>query len=378
MRVGIIGLGHRLGYLARVFQACVPGFSVAGYVDTSPAGLTGMQKAGVDAGKSYETLDALMQAEKPDLLMIGTPNHLHLPLLRAALAHDVKIFCEKPVVTTLDETFELLKLLKAHGGPSRVMVGLVLRYAPLYIDLSRAVTEGALGNIVSIEASEHIAPWHGGFFMRDWRRHTKYTGGYMLEKCCHDLDLYQGIVGARAMRVASFGGRKSFVPANAADGERELHHKMRTGWESGTRVFDSDGDIVDYQTAIIEYANGTAMTFHANLNVPNHFRRFAVMGTKGTAEGDFVRKYFRLADARSNEVTLDKTYSDSALSHHYGADEMMAADIAAHVSYGAALPVSVIDALVAGVTAMMIDEARRTGAVVDLKPIWERFDALLA
>ena len=94
-------------------------------------------------------------------------------------------------------------------------MGLVLRYSPLYRDLRAAQAEGKLGDVVSIEASEHIPPYHGAFFMRDWRRYENYSGSFMLEKCCHDLDLYNGVVGARPRFVSSFGGRKSFTPANA-------------------------------------------------------------------------------------------------------------------------------------------------------------------
>ena len=36
MRVGIVGLGYRLAYLARVFSAEQPDFSVVGYVDPDP------------------------------------------------------------------------------------------------------------------------------------------------------------------------------------------------------------------------------------------------------------------------------------------------------------------------------------------------------
>ena len=71
----------------------------------------------------------------------------------------------------------------------------------------------SLGNIISIEASEHIMPWHGGFFMRNWRRKEKFSGGFMLEKCCHDIDFYNMIVGCRPKKVASFGGRRSFIPS---------------------------------------------------------------------------------------------------------------------------------------------------------------------
>ena len=49
--------------------------------------------------------------------------------------------------------------------------------------------------------------------MRDWRRLEKYSGGFMLEKCCHDIDLYNGIVGDRPSRVVSFGGRNNFIPS---------------------------------------------------------------------------------------------------------------------------------------------------------------------
>ena len=39
MRVGIIGLGYRLAYLARVFTAARSDFEIVGYVDPAPAGL---------------------------------------------------------------------------------------------------------------------------------------------------------------------------------------------------------------------------------------------------------------------------------------------------------------------------------------------------
>ena len=258
------------------------------------------------------------------------------------------------------------------------MVGLVLRYAPLYVDLRKAIAGGLLGNIASIEASEHIAPYHGAFFMRDWRRYSRYSGSFLLEKCCHDLDLYQGAVGARPLRMASFGGRKSFVPANDSHTNGDVYQRKPSGWMGSDKVFDSDGDIIDYQTAIIEYANGVAMTFHTNTNVPDQFRRFCIVGSKGMAEGDFIRNYFKVHDAVTGEKRIDTSYYTSGLSEHYGADEKMARDIAAHLQTGAPLPVSVVDALEAGLTAIKIDEARLRRTLLDLTETWEKFDAALA
>ncbi|WP_423360680.1 hypothetical protein F7H86_03785 [Novacetimonas hansenii] len=239
-----------------------------------------------------------------------------------------------------------------------------------------------LGDIASIEAAEHIAPFHGAFFMRDWRRYEKYSGGFLMEKCCHDLDLYNSIVGARPMRVASFGGRRSFTPENMPTNwgvnDTEVYFRKPSGWMGTDKVFDSDADIVDSQTALIEYANGASLAFHANTNVADQFRRFCIIGAQGMAEGDFIRGFLKMHDARTSECVMDKAFPRStALSLHYGADEQMAADVYDHVTEGRPLPVSAIDALEAGLLIFMIEEARRTRTVIELADSWAQFDEAL-
>jgi len=380
MKVGIIGLGFRLGYLARVFTEMVPDFEVVAYVDDAPAGAPYAAEHGVSVGTSYDTLEEMLEKADFDVLIVGSPNHMHLGHIRIGLEHGKKVFTEKPVVTTIEETMALAELIREYGSDN-VMVGLVLRYAPLYKDLRKAQAEGLLGGVVSIEASETIPPYHGAFFMRDWRRYERYSGSFMLEKCCHDLDLYNGVMGCRPKYVSSFGGRKIFVPENAPQSQGindlEVYYRKPSGWMGSDKVFDSDGDIIDYQTANVEYENGSALLFHTNLSVPHDFRRFAIIGSKGMAEGDFIRNYFQVTDSRTSNRLIDTTYQLSELSQHYGADEQMAADIGNHVKNGHPLPVSVIDALEAGLLALSMDEARRTRSVVDMTSIWQRFDAAL-
>ncbi len=111
--------------------------------------------------------------------------------------------------------------------------------------------------------------------------------------------------------------------------------------------------------------------------MPDDFRRFCVIGAKGMAEGDFIRNFFKVHDARTRDKLVDTTFALSELSDHYGADEQMARDIAGHMLEGKPLPVSVVDALEAGLLAITMDEARRTRSVVDMTPIWKRFDEAL-
>ncbi|NHO33948.1 Gfo/Idh/MocA family protein [Acetobacter fallax] len=381
MKVGIVGLGFRLGYLAHVFSVVRPDFEVVGYVDPDSAGLAYMAQRGVSPGTRYDSLEAMLETAGLDLLMVGSPNVFHLEHIRIGLEHGMKIFSEKPVVVDLEQTLALARLLSDFPS-DQLMVGFVMRYAPLYQALKQAQADNMLGPIASIEAAEHIAPFHGAFFMRDWRRYTQYSGGFMLEKCCHDLDLYNSVVGARPARVASFGGRRSFIPENRPENwganDTEVYFRKPSGWLGTDEVFESDADIVDSQTALIEYENGASLAFHANSNVADQFRRFCIVGARGMAEGDFIRGFMKVHDARTSECLVDSRFPRStALSLHYGADEQMAADVYDHVLDGRPLPVSAIDALEVGLLVYMIEQARRTRSVIELADHWIAFDNAL-
>lgn len=385
MKICIVGLGARISNVARLLAKAIPDAEFSAYCDPTPAGLEALAAATGNRLTAYEIPSDMLSREKPDLVMVGSPNFLHLDHLGAALRSDVpRIFTEKPVVISEDETFDLLGLMRDHDGLDRMIVGLVLRYSPLYRALRESVGAGQLGDIVSIEATEHIGPYHGAFFMRDWRRHTRLSGGFMLEKCCHDLDLYNGVAGARPMQIASFGGRKSFVPENAPPSGHVLPVPPRFAgdvspfvprWGGTDDAFNSDGDIVDYQTALVNYANGVNLCFHTNLNVPDDYRRFAVFGTRGMAEGDFNRNYYRVHDALTSEKLVDRNDLDTVGSDHKVSDHAMARDLARHFETGSELPVGVLDALVAGLTAMKMNEARLSKSVVDLTGTWEKFDS---
>ena len=373
MKVVTAGIGLRAGHVLSIMKEAMPEIAFVGYHDPQPSYL---HMIGDDVPAFDDVADMLAQTQ-PDLFFVGSPNSFHLEHIKLGLAAGVRMFTEKPVVTSVDDTMELASLLAEHGT-DRVMVGLVLRYSQHMVDL-RAVLD-RLGPITSLEANEHIAPYHGAFFMRDWRRMIKWSGGFMLEKCCHDIDIYNMVTGSRPVTVASFGGRKSFVPEHAptSNVENEIMHRKTSVWESVDDAFHSDGDIIDYQTAILRYDSGASLAFHTNLNVPDEHRRFCVMGALGMAEGDFVRGSLK-ATARDGTVIADHDYTtmDAArASSHYGADHMMVDDIAAFLRGASdSLPVGVVDALEAGLVAMALDEARISGAMVDMTATWAAFDA---
>ena len=377
MKIGAIGLGNRIAHVYHELSKINQDADLVAFVDPQPIGRDYAERNHFFPPQEYSSLNEMLLNEKLDLLMIGSPNHLHLDHIKIGLNAGIKIFAEKPIVIDEAQSFELARLL-GEFGQDQVLVGLVLRYSQHARSVRELINKNVLGNIISIEASEHIMPWHGGFFMRNWRRKEKFSGGFMLEKCCHDIDFYNMIVGCRVKRVASFGGRSSFIPENKPEKNLEEFTKYNlSGWEAKESVFDSDADIVDHQVAIIEYENGATLAFHTNMRVPDEFRRFAVIGTNGMVEGDFVRGFLKAHDQQNN-VVLEEDYGAAFGKDkgHYGADNLMLKDINQHLinSEKINLPVGVKDCIEAGLIAMKIDESRKTGKIIDLTSSWSSLD----
>ena len=375
VKVGICGLGERAATVAAHFHAASDSVEVVGYVDPNPYGLRNLNELGI-CPVGYDDLAIMLKQEGVDLLIVGSPNHLHLEHIEQALkSSDAVIFTEKPAVATQRQTFELLGLLQKYGA-ERVLVGLVLRYSQLYRDLENVHSSGYLGEVISIDAREHIAPHHGAFFMRDWRRYERYSGGFMLEKCCHDLDMYMSLIPSRPKHVVSFGGRRFFVEQNARRESSEIYNRWQGRWNHADHCFTNDGDLIDHQTVLVEFANGANLAFHTNLNAPSVTRQFCVLGTDGMVEGDFERAYFRARKNSRSKLAKDVKYSWKEDDRtHYGSESLMVKEILSHVEHGNPLPVTIKDALAAGLVAMAIDEARKTRSILCMADTWDEFDA---
>ena len=243
---------------------------------------------------------------------------------------------------------------------------------------------GALGEIVSIDATEHLPPEHGAYLARNWRRKQAWGGSYLLDKVCHDFDIFGRIAGARPVRVASFGGRRIFTEARAETATRvwdtgeEAYVLADGGWGGANDAFQSDMDVTDHQNALVEYDNQVRLSFHANSHVGLTERRWYVAGTEGTLIADLVRNRLMVRPALSRGKPERIDYGGLTEDAHNGADQAMARDLLATLSEGAPFPVTPFDSLEAGLTVMAIDEAMASGEVLDCRPMWARYDAAMS
>ncbi len=381
-RLAVIGLGQRIAHVIRAMATTGWSLEIAGHVDPAPVGRPILDEGGLAPGPAFATVEGLLAAGPFDLVMIGSPNHLHLAHLEAAMTARWPIFVEKPIVRTAAETFALAERLATARAPP-IFVGLVMRSMPLVREVLARARSGELGTLVSMDATEHLHPEHGAYLARNWRRRAHWGGSFLLDKVCHDFDIFGALAGARAARVASFGGRRIFTPdepgrPRAYDDGEPAYALRDAGWAAADDPFASDMDVADHQTAIVDYASGFTLAFHANSHVALQERRWYLAGTRGTLIADLVRNRLmvRRALARGKPERID--FGNRTADLHNGADEAMAADLLAALEGGAAFPVSPWESMEAGLTVMAIDEARERGAAVDLASTWARLDAARA
>lgn len=116
---------------------------------------------GIDPDRAYASYREMFEAERKredgiELVVIATPNHLHLPVAEAALAAGIPVMSDKPATATYDEALKLEAVVAASGLP----YGLTHTYAGYsLVREARAIcARGQLGAIRKI-AVEYLQGW---------------------------------------------------------------------------------------------------------------------------------------------------------------------------------------------------------------------------
>jgi predicted dehydrogenase len=115
----------------------------------------------IDPARAYASYQALIDAECGredviDFVVITTPNHLHLPIARAALEAGIPVMSDKPATATYDEVLELEALVKGSGLP----YGLTHTYAGYQMvrEARAIIASGAIGEIRKV-AVDYLQGW---------------------------------------------------------------------------------------------------------------------------------------------------------------------------------------------------------------------------
>ncbi len=236
--------------------------SVHGIFDTSEQSMDAAESAyrnySADTPMRYADLKSACMDPAVDAIFICTPNFTHFDVLQVALESGKPIFLEKPMATTLADAARIVE--QGNDYCEFIQIGLQYRYKAQYVEaFQEALERKSLGAIKTISMSEYRPPFLDK--VGQWNKFNEYSGGTLVEKCCHYFDLINLLADAKPRRVYASGGQA----VNFLDFERE----------------GKKSDIDDHGFVTIDYSNGVRASFTLNMFCPDFYEELVVSGTEG-------------------------------------------------------------------------------------------------
>lgn len=234
----------------------------------------------------YDDLRSACMDPAAGVLLICTPNYTHMDILQVAMQSGKPILLEKPMATDLADAAAIVELDADYK--SFIQIGLQYRFKAQYVEaFHEALVRRSLGTLKTIAVSEHRPPFLDK--VEQWNKYNRYTGGTLVEKCCHYFDLINRLAESTPVKVYASGGQA----VNFIDFER--------GGEPA--------DIDDHAFVVIDYANGVRANFSLNMFAHGFFEELVVGGDRGCLKARESVDFHRQTDP---EVTLHMEFGETA------------------------------------------------------------------
>lgn len=161
IRIGLIGTGGRCMYLAELLKG-LPGNEIVAACDVyAPRRLEAVEKMGPQAKPAAEYREVLDRTDI-DAVVIGAPDHWHVPMTLDAVAAGKDVYCEKPVTHTLEEGDRLIAGVEK--SKRVVATGTQQRSWDHYLLAKELVQAKRLGQITLAEMY-----WYQNYIRTSWQ-----------------------------------------------------------------------------------------------------------------------------------------------------------------------------------------------------------------
>ena len=182
-----------------------------------------------------------------DAVHICTPNALHAPMAKVAIAHGKHVLCEKPLTMTSGEAAEILALAEAKGIVHATNHN--LRYYPVVQHIRQMVAAGELGEILAVQGT-YSQDWLLYDTDYNWRIEAEHNGKLraMGDIGSHWMDMIQHLTG---------------LPITSVCGELTTFHKHRKKPNASVQTFTGKTlNPDDYQLIPIDTDDFGAVLLH--------------------------------------------------------------------------------------------------------------------
>ncbi len=323
--------------------------------------------------------ELLIQDKLADVMFITTQDRQHYAHAIPALKKGYHLLLEKPISPSLEECREIAQVAKENDR--KVVICHVLRYTPFFSKVKELISQGLIGDIVSIMGIENVGYWHQAHsFVRGNWRNSETTSPMILQKCCHDLDIYLWLSGKTCETVSSFGSTFLFKKENAPEGASErcmdnclakescpfdaekiyLEDKVRgvknghTEWpldvlalhptvESiteaiktgpyGKCVYRCDNNVVDHQVVNMNMTDGSTIHLTMSAFTATGSRYTKIMGTMGEIVADMSENIIKITKFGKDTEVIDVSKLAEDFSGHGGGDNKMVSEFLEAVMY---------------------------------------------
>ena len=201
--VGVVGAGAFLGAAILPRFRNVAGVSLRGVANSSGVSSHNAARR-FGFGYAAASIDELLQDRDVDLVVLGTPHHLHAPQAIAALDAGKHVFVEKPLCLTLDELAAIRQAAEAQSHLG-LMVGFNRRFSPLSDVVKKATRARREPMVVHYRVDAGYLP------RTHWAQAPAVGGGRLLGEGCHFIDWMYWCVGRPVVSVRTVstpdGGR---------------------------------------------------------------------------------------------------------------------------------------------------------------------------
>lgn len=157
----------------------------------------------------------VLEIEALDAVVIALTNDQHRDAAIAAFDAGLHVMLEKPLGLTIPECNDVITAGESAG--KLLQVGHEMRFQKLYREMKALIDGGDIGELQLMWCREFRGPMRDG-----WRSSEALTGGTILEKNVHHLDLFNWIIGRKPLRVAAQGGRNVLLDREVLDNAQIL------------------------------------------------------------------------------------------------------------------------------------------------------------
>ena len=229
----------------------------------------------------YDSLEAACSDPAVDGLIISTPNYSHIDVIPVAARSGKHILLEKPMATTVADAYAILQLSREY--PAVFQIGLQYRYKSIFREsIAEVLERKSVGGVRKIAIQEHRIPFLDK--VGQWNKFSRYSGGTLVEKCCHYFDLLNHFACSRPVEVYATGSQA----VNFIDFTHE----------------GASSDILDNANVLVTYANGVMASFDLCMFAPMFYEELVVCGDDGRLKA-WEKKDFISSDALACGIEIN-------------------------------------------------------------------------